>query len=713
MKRSTLFEASVVILLILLSFMMLVMVTTGPDDAGHWTVPGMVRSVDPGDARSNMFVEGGVLYTIDGKSVHAIDRNGNVAWNATIPDHLGYGGQWDGVMAAADGRALYVIVAPEGRNGGELVAVSTRGQLLWSMALDGDAGDSDVLATNGSVYLYHAGTETILDMMGNVRWQMNGVHKKPAMDSAGNLFLITGPGIKAVEARCPDGTLLWHHDLSEFGVDVTNAGGPMVNLPIYYDHRIYIWTDNDVLALNDDGSLKWAKHLTGPYVNVGWMPFDSDGSLYVGRVVVKFGWPDYNGSYVMIIDKNGNDRLSNDTNYLKYVLTSKVASGGIAYDMDMNLSSGDIGRYPDHGAIENALHQGDQTLAGPASLDDLDTYTISAYDIKTARHIWSYTLPLNRTSAVLTESNVDGLLYRSDADGVRGDNVVAPDEWYKSRDIWPGTKAIGSRSNINILPADGVVYVSFWAYDYEIPTFYGVSKCVYSGGLYALDRNGRLIWEKPTGSFVSSMQQVNGTIYYGTNDGNISAASVDLAAGAIAAAAYVFFRFFMAGAVSRARGRLDKNENRNMVLKFIVGHPGASLYEIARGVKMNIGTVRYHLLILGVNHRITSFSDESKYIRYFTNTNALGKDEQQMISLVRREPLRKILSELLERPGVSNLELSRTLDISESTVCNSLRELSEKGIVVKGPSAYGRQGYAVKGDHREQVSGSIARLSRE
>ena len=116
-----------------------------------------------------------------------------------------------------------------------------------------------------------------------------------------------------------------------------------------------------------------------------------------------------------------------------------------------------------------------------------------------------------------------------------------------------GTEAIGSWADTDLIPGNNITYVSLWTFNYEVPTFYGHSKCAYSGGIYALDKDGKLLWAKPTGSRVTDMKESNGTIYYGTDDGKLSATKVSAAAGfALTAAFYLFIRFFMAGAVTRA-----------------------------------------------------------------------------------------------------------------------------------------------------------------
>lgn len=208
------------------------------------------------------------------------------------------------------------------------------------------------------------------------------------------------------------------------------------------------------------------------------------------------------------------------------------------------------------------------------------------------------------------------------------------------------------------------------------------------------------------------MGEKNGTIYYGTDDGKISATRVDATAGfALTAAFYLFIRFFLAGAVTRARGRLDSNENRNVVLKYIVDHPGSGLYEICRGLKMNKGTARYHLLILGVNHRIISFKADDKYVRYFKNSGSYSAEEQLVFSIVRREGVKKVLCKLLEKPGLSNLELSREVGLRETATLRYMKELMAKGIVVKDKAPDGKMTYSIKNEYERPVSFAINRLN--
>ncbi len=70
------------------------------------------------------------------------------------------------------------------------------------------------------------------------------------------------------------------------------------------------------------------------------------------------------------------------------------------------------------------------------------------------------------------------------------------------------------------------------------------SRCAYASGILALGNDGRLLWQTPTGSYVTGMAANNSTIFYGTKNGGLAAMDRNIAAGfAILAAAYVFMRF--------------------------------------------------------------------------------------------------------------------------------------------------------------------------
>jgi predicted transcriptional regulator len=160
--------------------------------------------------------------------------------------------------------------------------------------------------------------------------------------------------------------------------------------------------------------------------------------------------------------------------------------------------------------------------------------------------------------------------------------------------------------------------------------------------------------------------------------------------------------FFMLGTVARAQNRLEYNENRRRIYLFLLDMPGVTASDITDALGMNLGTVRYHLLVLTLNRRIITYRDESKFHRYFNNSGAYTDDEMALLSLIRRKPLQKIVNALLEQRELSGPDLAKKLNISEKSIYRHTTKLLGEGILEKLPEK--DQGlYAIKVERREQI----------
>lgn len=58
---------------------------------------------------------------------------------------------------------------------------------------------------------------------------------------------------------------------------------------------------------------------------------------------------------------------------------------------------------------------------------------------------------------------------------------------------------------------------------------------------------------------------------------------------------------------------------------------------ISKDLYLNIGTVRYHLMILSLNHRVVAYND-NKYVRYFINSNTYRRGELLRKGVVVKNP---------------------------------------------------------------------------
>jgi len=718
-RKGILFEAAVAIVIVFLAFAVYYMVVSNaPAAAIRWTTPtyDQPRYIYAGD--------NGTLYSFTGNSIYAIDGDGRPMWNQKIPDEWRISIDWlrlketgdiavggftgvnevSPIVAASEGN-LYVYARPNITGSEDIrtidnvtvvFAISPDGLILWNVPLEsklityGGASldTASIRACGDRIYVFHDYKVTVIDKSGKVLFTIDGVSDPPAVDERGYIYTVAPVGSDplleggaydyripsgVVNAYGPDGRLAWSQDIGEpvMRQYVREDIRPQFdNLPLYKDNKLFLPLRDGVLAMNDNGTVDWVKRLNGTSKLLELMPMDSAGNLYLERV----NEANLSASSLYVIPNDGSN-----------------ASSPMPYDEHRSWNY--------KGARDGILYYLSVEPSKNRSLTDLDLLSLTAYDVRNGSSLWTYALPIHNKSTI----TLDALSIRNIFDPYTADEVLKGGEQrypYGS----PSTKVFG-RSDVMVLPGDGLVYVSYVDYNYEYPITPGQSRCVYASGVAAVDRNGRQVWQQQTDSPVTAMAEGNGALFYSTMDGRISAARFDPATGlTIAMVAYLFIRFFMFGAVSRARSKLDKNDNRNMVLKYIAEHPGSTLYEIARGVDMNLGTARYHVLILGINHRITSRKADNKYVRFFLNSNTYSKEEQVLLSFIRREPTRKVLGLLLEKPGLTNVDLSRELDIAESTISKYIKELSSKDIIMKEPLPGGRFAYSISKEYTERVA---------
>lgn len=724
-RKGILFEAAVAIVIIFLAFAMYYMViSNAPAAAIKWTTPtyDQPRYMYAGD--------NGTLYSFTGNSIYAIDGDGRPAWNLTIPDKWRISNDWlrlkeTGDIAvggftgvneisptmAASGGILYVYARPNITGSQDIravdnitvvFAISPDGLILWNVPLEsklimyGSASldTASIHAYGDRVYVFHDYKETVIDKNGSVLFTIDGVSDPAAVDELGYVYTVapvsSDPRLEggaydyripsgAVNAYDPSGKLLWSQDIGEPVIrqyireDIRQQ---FDTLPLCRDGKLYLPLQDGVLAMNVDGTVNWVKRLNETTRLLELMPMDTAGNLYLEHA----NEANLSASSLYVLSGDGSN-VSKPVPYDEYRSWNyKGAKDGILYYL----------------SVEPAKNRG---------LADLDFLRLTAYDVRNGSSLWTYAIPTYKKSTI----TLDDPSIRNIFDPYTTDDILRSGEQrypYGS----PPVKVFG-RSDVRVLPGDGLVYVSYTDYNYEYPIVPGQSQCVYVSGVSAVDLNGRQVWQQQTDSPVTVMAEGNGTLFYSTMDGKISAAKFDPATGlTISILTYLLIRFFMFGAVSRARSRLDKNENRNVVLKFIAEHPGSTLYEIARGLDMNLGTARYHVLILGINHRITSQKADNKYVRFFLNSNTYSKEEQVLLSFIRREPTRKVLGLLLEKPSLTNVDLSRELDIAESTISKYIKELSSKDIIMKEPLPGSRFAYSIKKEYKERVAMALESL---
>jgi predicted transcriptional regulator len=329
------------------------------------------------------------------------------------------------------------------------------------------------------------------------------------------------------------------------------------------------------------------------------------------------------------------------------------------------------------------------------------SYTITAYDIVNNTMLWNYTLPISTMHTVtLDKDNVKDIL---------GEYTAYYIPIQATQQQSPGK--IMSMPELYIYSSNDLVLVNARSINYEAPVVLGQSKCVYSSEIYAFSPTGSLLYDRPLDQFAAAAVANNSTIIFGMRGGEIAAVSIVTVTGiALLTALALGLKFLLAGTITRARSRVDKNENRNLVLEYIREHPGSTLYEISRGMEMNMGTVRYHVFILSTNHRIATFND-GKFVRYFPNSNFYSKEEQLVVSLMRREPIKQVIRILETKPGLSNTELAKEVDQADSTMSKLMKELCGKGITTKIDSADGSSRYMINEGYKPVLNSVSNKLT--
>jgi len=648
-------------------------------DAQNWSM----NVTDSPSYWNNIYVsDDGTLYTIGGKTIYAIDRSGNIQWSITDPDaeNLFDDDQYLNIAGAtADQYNTYLLISAEDsgrtRNDALLLAIAPDGKIRWHKPL-GNHAYRDITTAAGNVYLYSGYKVQVYDQAGSLLWTVNSVQDTPGVDEHGCLYVINRgydlePQVESVRAYAANGTLLWSHNVSEYNLEwLVNACDTM---PVYNNGTLYIWAPGTAIALDTDGKMKWCMGYNNGMARplavlsnsngngAGESPFDSLGRLYYSYSAPGLNTDNGKSNWIVsIVNPNGTQAASFVVTDPEYKGDFYEIADGIAYYCEKNTSS------------QNQ------------SFQDLYQCRINAYDMLTRNLLWSYELPaLPPTTVVLNRSIARELFPWNTPDHAIEENGQVLKKSYEI----PGSDINDipwkNGSSIRIYSGNDRMYVSYWAYNYEYPVIYNSSKCVYAGAIYAIGSDGQLLWNSSTDSYVTSLGEKNGTVYYKTRSGRMSAETFDATTGIIAATAYLILRILVVGTVTRARSQLENNQNRNQINELICKHPGLTQHDLARHSGINLGTVRYHLLVLTLNHKITTYTDDTKFVRYFKNSRSYSEDEKLVIAMVRREPIRRLLTLIAEGRCSNNLGMSRELNMPESAVSKYLRELQISGVIVK------------------------------
>jgi predicted transcriptional regulator len=109
---------------------------------------------------------------------------------------------------------------------------------------------------------------------------------------------------------------------------------------------------------------------------------------------------------------------------------------------------------------------------------------------------------------------------------------------------------------------------------------------------------------------------------------------------------------------------------------------------------------------------IILYTPDGRHVRYFQNSNTFSKDEQFIVSQLKREGVKKILMLLIEKPGMNNVELSRNMGIQESATSRYMKNLQEQSLIKKKPTSDGTSGFFINDMYKQTIIGMIDRMNR-
>ena len=139
-----------------------------------------------------------------------------------------------------------------------------------------------------------------------------------------------------------------------------------------------------------------------------------------------------------------------------------------------------------------------------------------------------------------------------------------------------------------------------------------------------------------------------------------------------------------------------EHETRTAIYDHIRAHPGIRLGTLAEDLRINRGTLRYHLGRLQEFGMVAAAAVGGQ-TGYFENRQRYSPLEAKVLIHLKNPNTREILFTLLEKPGASRRDLAERLGITASSVSWHLRRLSGDGVVLREKSGADIR-YTLSGD---------------
>jgi predicted transcriptional regulator len=138
------------------------------------------------------------------------------------------------------------------------------------------------------------------------------------------------------------------------------------------------------------------------------------------------------------------------------------------------------------------------------------------------------------------------------------------------------------------------------------------------------------------------------------------------------------------------RNAILRNRNRQKIYDCVAANPGVKFHALERLTGMKEGTLKYHLLVLGMKRRIISFGT-GRSMRYFENNGRYNELEKKVFLHLQNPTTRRILEILASSPEVSRKDIAGIVGIAGPSISWHTKRLSCDGII-----ATSKKGRAVR-----------------
>ncbi|WP_424358216.1 winged helix-turn-helix transcriptional regulator [Methanocella sp. MCL-LM] len=130
--------------------------------------------------------------------------------------------------------------------------------------------------------------------------------------------------------------------------------------------------------------------------------------------------------------------------------------------------------------------------------------------------------------------------------------------------------------------------------------------------------------------------------------------------------------------IGRIQDVLD-NSNRQAIFYYVLNNPGCTPAEITARQNMNNSTVKYHLLMLESEGKVSK-RRMGKFTRFYNNAG-VNDMEKVVASYLRNDTSKSILQVILDNPGITNNVLSERFSLDKSTVHWHMERFLKDGLV--------------------------------